>query len=36
MLLGVFSSETKWLNEDELYVQMYNETIIKFGFRMIS
>ena len=39
--LGVFSSETKWLNASLLflrmnYVKMYNKTIIEFGFRMTS
>ena len=39
--LGVFSSETKWLNASLLflrmnYVKMYNKTIIEFGFHMIS
>ena len=40
--LGVFSSETKWLNASLLFLRMnfvkkmYNKTIIEFGFRMIS
>ena len=34
--LGVFSSETKWLNASLLFLRMYNKTIIEFGFLMIS
>ena len=36
--LGVFSSETKWLNASLLFLRMNyvkNKTIIEFGFRMI-
>ena len=37
--LGVFSSETKWLNASLLFLRMnyvYNKSIIEFGFCMIS